>query len=236
MLPTNWKLSNGPSLYLSDSLNCQSLNDELLPDWQVNKVTILKKINKPLFNQPLSEFIEKNAKPLDERIMAVNQAITTGDNPYVKLKQAKDGTAIWTLPYTKKSLELNNPFYEKLPAISIIRILEFVNQKTQFMKEFTHIKPHYAKSQLDEIATYACLIANGTNLGIFKMANLCDLNYTNLQTTEKNYLRLATIRAANDVVSNAIAKLSIFRHWNLCRNSLQPVWMDKNLLLNGTTF
>lgn len=211
---------NGRSLYLSDSINYQSLAEELLADWQVNKVTILKKINKPLLNQPLSEFIEKNAKPLDERIMAVNQAITTGDNPYVKLKQAKDGATIWTLPYTKKSLELNNPFYERLPAISIIRILQFVNQKTQFMKEFTHIKPHYAKSQLDEIATYACLIANGTNLGIFKMANLCDLNYANLQTTEKNYLRLATIRAANNVVSNAIAKLSIFRHWDLCPNSL----------------
>ena len=52
------------------------------------------------------------------------------------------------------------------------------------------------------------------------MANLCDLNYANLQTTEKNYLRLATIRAANNVVSNAIAKLSIFRHWDLCPNSL----------------
>ena len=88
------------------------------------------------------------------------------------------------------------------------------------MQEFTHIKPHFSKSQLDEIATYACLIANGTNLGIFKMASLCDLNYTSLQTTEKNYLRLATIRAANDVVSNAIAKLPIFRHWDLCPNVL----------------
>lgn len=191
------------------------MTEELLPDWQENKSTIIRRVNKPLLNQPLSQFIEEKAKPLDKKIITVNEAITNGENTYVKLKQSKDGSMIWTLPYTKKSLELNNTFYEKIPPISIIRILQFVNEQIQFMKEFTHIKPHYAKSQLDEMAIYACLIANGTNLGIFKMSNLCDLNFTSLQTTEKNYLRLATIRAANDIISNAIAKLPIFRFWNL---------------------
>lgn len=65
------------------------------------------------------------------------------------------------------------------------------------------------------MATYACLLANGTNLGTFKMSGLCDLSLTDLQTTEKNYLRLATLRAANDIISNAVAKLPIFRFWNL---------------------
>ena len=91
------------------------------------------------------------------------------------------------------------------------------------MNEFTHIKPHYQKSQLDEMAIYACLLANGTNLGIIKMSNLCDLNFKCLQTAEKNYIRLSTLRAANDVVSNAIAKLPIFRHWNLHPDYYMPV-------------
>ena len=163
---------------------------------KITKSCTLKKINKPLLNQPLAEFIEKNAKPLDEKIIAVNEAIASGENAYVKLKQTKRWLYCMDITLYKKILELNNPFYKKLPPISIIRILQFVNEKTQFMQALTHIKPHYSKSQLDEIATYACLIANGTNLGIFKMANLCDLNYTSLQTTEKNYLRLATIRCS----------------------------------------
>jgi TnpA family transposase len=206
---------NGRSLFLGESINYRSLTDELLPSWQKTKFTIIKKANKRLLNQPLSQFIEEKAKPLDEKISAINEAIKSGDNAHVKLKQTRDGATIWTLPYTKKSMELNNPFYEKLPPVSIIRIMQFVNEKIQFMKEFTHIKPHYAKSKLDEMAIYACLLANGTNLGIFKMSNLCDLNFTSLKTTEKNYLRLSTLRAANDVISNAIAKLPIFRHWNL---------------------
>jgi TnpA family transposase len=166
-------------------------------------------------NQPLSQFIEEKAKPLDKKIMSINEAIMSGENTYVKLKQAKDSSTIWTLPYSKKSLELNNPFYEKLPPISIINILQFVNDATQFMRQFTHIKPYHSKSQLDEMAILACLIANGTNLGIFKMASLCDLNYSSLQMTEKHYLRLSTLREANDIISNAIAKLPIFRLWNL---------------------
>lgn len=206
---------NGRSLFLNDSINYQSLTAELLPEWTKNKSAVIRKVNKPLLNQPLSQFIEEKAKPLDKKIIDVNEAIASGENPYVKLKRNKDGSTIWTLPYTKKSLELNNPFYEKLPPISIIRIMQFVNEQTQFMRQFTHIKPHYSKSQLDEMATYACLIANGTNLGIFKMAGLCDLDFASLQLTDKNYLRLATIRAANDVISNAIAKLPIFRYWDL---------------------
>ena len=205
---------NGRSLFLSDSINYQSLTDELVPEWQKNKATILKKVSKPLLNQPLSQFIEENAKPLDKKILELNEAIANKENFYVKQKQTKDNNVIWTLPYTKKSLELNNPFYEKLPAVSIIRILQFAHEHTGLMSAFTHIKPHYSKSQLDEMATYACLIANGTNLGLFKMASLCDIDLSTLQMTDKNYLRLSTIRSANDIISNAIALLPIFRHWD----------------------
>jgi TnpA family transposase len=211
---------NGRSLFLSDSIHYQSLAAELLPEWEKVKSTVLRKVNKPLLNHPLSQFIEEKAKPLDEKIIAVNEAIASGENAYVKLKHNKDDTILWTLPYTKKSCELNNPFYEKLPPISITHILQFVNEKTHFMQQLTHIKPHYAKSALDERAIYACLIANGTNLGILKMASLCDLNLASLQVTEKNYLRLVTVRAANDIISNAIAKLPIFCHWNLRPNLL----------------
>lgn len=206
---------NGRSLFLSDSINYQSLTDELLPEWKKIKKKVLRQVNRPLLNQPLSKFIEEKAKPLDDKIMAINEAIHNGENSYIRLKYDKSGSAKWTLPYTKKSLELNNPFYEKLPPIGINRIIQFVNEKTQFMSEFKHIKPHYSKSQMDEISISACLIANGTNLGIIKMASLCDLNLEGLQLAEKNYMRLATLRAANDVISNAIAKLPIFLNWNL---------------------
>ncbi|MBF0301291.1 MAG: Tn3 family transposase, partial [Oligoflexia bacterium] len=47
------------------------------------------------------------------------------------------------------------------------------------------------------------------------MSSLCELRLDALQLTERNYLRVSTLRAANDVISNAIAKLPIFQYWNL---------------------
>ena len=132
-------------------------------------------------------------------------------NKHIHLNGPRD----WTLPYTRKNEKITNPFYSKLPNISINHLLQMVNDQTGFINEFTHIKPHYAKSKIDEISIFAALVANGTNLGVDRMAMLCDLNFNDLNNADKNYIRLSTLRAANDRVSNAISKLPIFRCWNL---------------------
>jgi TnpA family transposase len=208
------------SIFINESINYRPLSSDLIQKWPENKTKVIQKINRPLLNQPLTEFVMEKGKPLDDKIVAVNEAILEGKNPDLKVKKAKDGTASWTLPYQKKESEINNPFYNNFPQVSIAEVLRFVNQKIQFINEFTHIKPHYAKAKLDEMATYACLIANGTNLGILKMADICDLRLASLQTTERNYVRLSTLKAANDVISNAIATLPIFKFWNLGKDSL----------------
>jgi len=44
------------------------------------------------------------------------------------------------------------------------------------------------------------------------MADISDLNLANLNMTNNNYIRLSTLKAANDVISNTIAALAIFKH------------------------
>jgi hypothetical protein len=109
-----------------------------------------------------------------------------------------------------------------------------VHERTGFLNEFTHIKPHYAKSKMDEMAISAALVANGTNLGIDKMYLLCDIAQSDLNNADKNYIRLSTLKAANDVISNAISKLAIFKFWNLlmvkkCVLSVKPCWLGLRL-------
>jgi len=209
------KYVDAGSIFVNESINYRPLSSELLQEWPENKARVIRKINRPILSRPLTEFIIEKARPLDDKIIEVNEAIIEGKNPDIKVKTAKDGTSSWTLPYQRKETEINNPLYNNLSQVSIAGVLRFVNQKTQFMNQFTHIKPHYAKAKLDEMATYACLVANGTNLGVLKMADICDLGLANLQMTDKNYIRLSTLKAANDVISNAIADLSIFKSWNL---------------------
>ena len=78
-----------------------------------------------------------------------------------------------------------------------------------------HIKPYDAKDTLDPIAMMACIIANATNLGIHKMAESSDLSYQRMYTQSKNFMRLETLRDANDAITNAIADLSIFKYWDI---------------------
>jgi TnpA family transposase len=209
------KRLNGRAISLENSICFASLQSSLLPNWEKEKKSVIKKLNKPLLTLPFSEFIFEKAKPLDEKIIRINEDIRSGKIDHVKIKVQKDGTEKWTLPYAKKQTELNNPFYEMLPKVGIIEVLLFVDKCIGFMNAFTHIKPHYSKSRLDELSLYACILANGTNLGIGKMSALCDMNLQQLITTEKNFLRLSTVRTANDILCNAISRLPIFRHWNL---------------------
>ena len=208
------KYLDAGSLFLNDSTKYRSLSSELISQWPKTKSKVLRKLDNPRLNHSFDKFIHNKAKPLDEKITTINEAICEGNNSDVKIKTAKDGSTSWTLPYTRKSIELNNPFYSNLSQVSIIRVLRFVNQQTLFMNQFTHIKPHYAKAKHNELATYACLIANGTNLGILKMADICDLSFSSLNMTDKNYIRLPTLKAANEAISNSTAALPIFNHWN----------------------
>jgi len=61
----------------------------------------------------------------------------------------------------------------------------------------------------------ACLIAYGTNIGLGKMGAISDMSYQTLFTAANNFLRPETVREGNDRVSNATAKLPIFRHYHI---------------------
>src|SRR5271165_7366984 len=80
---------------------------------------------------------------------------------------------------------------------------------------FTNILGRYVKTTLDRQTILACLIAYGTNVGLGKMGAISDLSYQTLYAAANHFLRPETGHQANDQVSNAIAKLPIFRHYDI---------------------
>jgi TnpA family transposase len=83
------------------------------------------------------------------------------------------------------------------------------------MQAFEHVLGRYAQQDVDDRLLIACLIAWGTNTGLHRMAHISDLGYQGLSTTSENFIRLETLRGANDLVSNAIAALPIFRPYDI---------------------
>lgn len=47
------------------------------------------------------------------------------------------------------------------------------------------------------------------------MAESSDISYQELVGTANNFIRLETLKDANDKISNAMAKLPIFKHYNI---------------------
>ena len=57
----------------------------------------------------------------------------------------------------------------------------------------------------------ASILAWGTNTGLGRMGQISDIGYNMLASTSDNFIRLENLRAANDLITNAIAEMPIFR-------------------------
>ena len=99
--------------------------------------------------------------------------------------------------------------------IGIVDLLWLVAGKTGFLRTFTHVLDRFAKHEPDPQEILACIVAMGTNMGLRKMAEVSSLSLPSLLTTVRNYLRLETLHAANDAISNATASLPVFHLYDI---------------------
>ena len=151
---------------------------------------------------------------LEGRIAEVNRRIAARENEHFEL--IRHGRHVrWTLRYPHESEGLNHPFFDRLKQRGISSILHFVNRQCRFMNAFEHVLGRYAKQATDDHLLTACLIAWATNMGLGRMGEISDIGFHTLVSASDNFIRPETLRGANDRVSNAIAKLPIFRHYDL---------------------
>ena len=204
-------------LFCSDSTKFRSLANDLLSDsvWK-NKSKIIKKLAIPKLRTPIKSLLKELGDIIDVRLLEVNERIKNGENEHIKIKTDRDGNVYkWSLPYQAKDEIVNNPFYNQLPQVGIIDVIKFAESHCRFMKSFTHIQPRYAKKRYDRKGILASIVANGTSLGIYKMAGISDLGFQALSNAEKCFLRPQTLKEANDIITNSIANLPIFKHWKI---------------------
>lgn len=109
---------------------------------------------------------------------------------------------------------MNNPIYEALGQISLGEVLHFIDQQCHFMGGFTHVLDKYVKTQADKHRISACLVAFATNIGLTKMSGSSSFNRSELANTANCFIRPETLKITNDIISNGIAQLPIFEHYN----------------------
>jgi hypothetical protein len=66
----------------------------------------------------------------------------------------------------------------------------------------------------------ACLLSEAFGFGQIKMADMSDLSFNLLRATREDFIRIDTLCHVNDIISNHIHSLPIFKLWNLLDNKL----------------
>lgn len=138
----------------------------------------------------------------------------------------------WTLIYPTEDKSIKSPFYGQLPGIGIADLLWFVAGETDFLNAFTHVLERYVKQEADPRLILACIVAMGTNMGLWKMAEVSGLSYSSLQTTARNFLRTEKLHEGNDAISNATAALPMFNQYDIdeknIRAAMVSTWKHKS--------
>ncbi len=211
------KLEAG-DLYCTDSIRFRSLEDDLIDKkvLQEEKEVILDEIGVPILKQPIQEHLNDLKYKLEKRLLEVNQRIRDGKNTHFIVKK-KGKREWWSLKYPDNDDgdDVNHSFYNQLGHIDVRRILHFANEQCGFMDVFDHVLGRYTKSEVNYHTITACIIAWGTNMSLGKMGDISDVDFYDLKSTSDNFIRLETLKAANDKISNAIAALPVFESFNL---------------------
>jgi TnpA family transposase len=202
-------------LFCRDSVHFRSFEDDLVDDQQwANKDVLLAQAGVALLAQPIGDHLDALKCQLEERLSTVNQRISAGENSHLHIT-TRGKRKSWTLQYPASPEPINHPIFETLPQVNISRVLHFVNHHCHFMTCFEHVLGRYSKQAADERILSACLVAWATNMGLGRMGEISDIPFATLASASENFLRLETLKAANDSVSNAIAALPMFRHYDI---------------------
>jgi hypothetical protein len=211
------KLLKSGEIYLDDSLQHRCFTDELVSIHE--KADVLSQMDIPWLRQPIEAHLDALIAELHEQWQAFNRELSLG-----KLKHLDydSGTKKVSLHRAKADNDAahEDAFYEQLSFCDVADVFRFVNEQCQFLSALTPLQPRYAKQVADPDSLMAVIIAQAMNYGNLVMVGTSDIPYHVLEATYQQYLRQATLQAANDRISNAIADLPIFPYYSFDLDAL----------------
>ena len=214
------QLFHSNSLTVKESVNNRSLTSDLIQpkEWE-KKAEIIENTGLDKLSASINQTLTDKSQQLEAKLKEVSEHIFNGDNKYVEFIPGK-AELKWSIPNKRWQETIDNPLYSQIQHMGIVELMLFVDQKTNFLKSFTHISVNKEKTPANKEDLIACILANGTNYGLYKMANISDRSMGKLRSVDDSYIRYETLTQSNDKVSNAIATLPIFAYYHVDDNQL----------------
>lgn len=160
---------------------------------------------------------------LDEKVTELDatwentlRRINSGENDGFELVETKeDEEPNWHLNYDT-SEKLDDTFFKTLSKTGIVNIILFMGDLMNLWPVFSHMKSRYNKKKTPStLALIAGLLADAFGVSAESMADMSDLGYNLLRSTQEDFLRVDTICPGSDHACNFIYSLPIFKGWNL---------------------
>jgi len=204
------RLKSG-ELYLDDSMQHRCLTDEFV---SLNeKAAVLSQLDIPWLRNPADAQLKDLADELHYQATAFNSELCQGKLKHLEYDIHKK-ILTWHRPKANNYKLRQERFYDQMAFCDVADVLRFVNEQCHFLSALTPLQPRYVKQVADQDSLTAVIIAQAMNHGNLTMSQTSDIPYHVLETMYQQYLRLASLQAANDRISNAIAGLPIFPHYS----------------------
>jgi len=212
------RLNNG-LVTCDDSTQYRDFNTEIKEavNWKDEAVRaeIIAQLDVDELSLSGDELVKLYEQDINTLYDTVNADILSGKNKAIKLTLQDDEVHDWRLPYKALNDEYNHTFYNQVPRVSLSTVLEFVDAHTDMLAECVPLKSYGFKTPLHKGALNACITANATDLGTFKMSEICNLNYNLLYRTNRSRVRCDTLQAANDNIIYHFTQLGIYPHYTI---------------------
>jgi len=204
------RLKSG-EIHLDDSLQYRRLADELVSPEA--KAAALGALDIPWLRQPAETQIEALELELHRQWQSFDRELRRGKLKHLDYDSASK-TLTWHRPKADRETVPQAPFFDQVACCDIADVFRFVNERCRFLAAMTPLQPRYAKQAADPDSLMAVILAQAMNHGNRTLAETCDIPYHVLEAASQQYLRVATLQNANDLISNAIAELPIFPHYS----------------------
>jgi TnpA family transposase len=200
------RLASG-ELHLDDSVRHRRFSDELVALDRTAEA--LRDLDSPWLRQPVDATLDDLCAELHRLWLAFDRDLRQGKLKHLEYDAGRK-TLSWRHPRIDREEALQAGFYAGLPARGIADVFRFVDERCRFLAALSPLQPRYAKRIADDDSLMAVILGQALNHGNLGMAETSDIPYHVLEATHQQHLRLSTLRAANDRVSNFIAGLGIF--------------------------
>lgn len=199
-------------IYLDDSLQHRRFSDELVS--LEAQADVLRQMNIPWLQKPIHTQLKTLTGELKTQWRAFDRELRQGKLKHLDYDR-RTKTLTWRRPKAEPGAARQDGLYEQLAFCDVADVFRFVNRECQFLAALTPLQPRYAKQDADADSLMAVILAQAMNHGHLVMAKTSDIPYHVLEATYQQYLRQASLQAANDRISHAIADLPIFPHYGL---------------------